>query len=870
MPFFEKAPEPVMSPNGPKLGDWRPSGICSLVPQEMIEALCEKSAKNAKCPLYRDVYQILFDRLKSADEPAFCLKAVLQYLDRVDKIFPIKGRWTLALFEIWLNSQRSIDPDLQLSIRSKIVGRHLPRSAYQILFPIGSGQTLLGSHIITAHISPDLDTCIASFWGWSDAFAARLSSHVHHWNLPGGILAPQDRLVVDELMGPELLQQLPTSQKELCLKAVDLIDSKALIELPGDKKIDFETDLDEQTIAVMVDAKGSYLGELNFWDRIDLIPIITSIALGLQWITARAQSQIGDAKSVKRGHSWSDLRQLALEQIPPIAALARSTLLSLEQFVHRYFGLPAGLKTKLAEIGQGTIACAGLQPFALVADLLTGLMNKDEMVCDDGSFFMRQFESAAADAQTALHRLDVLIAIKTEILKRPFSPLRSDDELSVVRAELQKCPARAVVLQESSDRSTPLGAVFAAKLANSTLGTATFRDFCNRQEIQAPPYLQITSVLDHHKTDLQTAAIATCCSADVQSCNVLIAELALDLNDRCAGAKKKSDQEQLASLLIDRTTLNDRAKLRLLQRLIPRYLAQKGDWYVHKEREMIEYLSLLYAIFDDTDLLMKATPRDVRCVVKLLNRAKSLQCQYEVEIIDEEGLEEKADFSRQLATRILRHEETYSLYSQVFAFRFESIEKAMRTTSDGVSNSWFADTKEQNGCARVGQSKLFTRNIETFGHLRPKLVTRFIDLAKSSARDDRLVLHLHMCSTIADAGEVYEGQTGKNYSHCDQLWFWIADLSSADRALDNFLTSFYQAKELKEQMPRLEIFNDRNERLKKIFNIEKAPWSITESSCDATDQIFAILHVKATSLNSRKAAIAPHLPINEPNMSFLK
>ena len=34
------------------------------------------------------------------------------------------------------------------------------------------GKIYEGTHFVTAHKSPDLDTTIASFWGWLDAFAA--------------------------------------------------------------------------------------------------------------------------------------------------------------------------------------------------------------------------------------------------------------------------------------------------------------------------------------------------------------------------------------------------------------------------------------------------------------------------------------------------------------------------------------------------------------------------------------------------------------------------------------------------------------------------------------------------------------------------
>ncbi len=57
---------------------------------------------------------------------------------------------------------------------------------YQIFFPIGMGKIYPDTHYVTAHGSPDLDTTVASFWGWVDAFAARVAEGLHIWNVPGG------------------------------------------------------------------------------------------------------------------------------------------------------------------------------------------------------------------------------------------------------------------------------------------------------------------------------------------------------------------------------------------------------------------------------------------------------------------------------------------------------------------------------------------------------------------------------------------------------------------------------------------------------------------------------------------------------------
>src|SRR3989338_4888651 len=94
--------------------------------------------------------------------------------------------YTLTSFELWLNQMSGLSFSENFHIRAKIVGKRIDRSDYQAFFPIGMGKVYEGSHFVTAHRSPDLDTTISSFWGWVDAFGARVGDSLHIWNLPGG------------------------------------------------------------------------------------------------------------------------------------------------------------------------------------------------------------------------------------------------------------------------------------------------------------------------------------------------------------------------------------------------------------------------------------------------------------------------------------------------------------------------------------------------------------------------------------------------------------------------------------------------------------------------------------------------------------
>ena len=111
--------------------------------------------------------------------PGFLLPGLIEALGRIGK--------TLFEFEQILGTN-------QLELRAKIVGRSSPREAYSLLFPIGRGKVYKGVHTVTAHNPPDLDTAVASFWSFVDAFAAEVSEDGHRWNLPGKVTSQIERL----------------------------------------------------------------------------------------------------------------------------------------------------------------------------------------------------------------------------------------------------------------------------------------------------------------------------------------------------------------------------------------------------------------------------------------------------------------------------------------------------------------------------------------------------------------------------------------------------------------------------------------------------------------------------------------------------
>ena len=64
-----------------------------------------------------------------------------------------------------------------------------------------------------------------------------------------------------------------------------------------------------------------------------------------------------------------------------------------------------------------------------------------------------------------------------------------------------------------------LGSIYAAELQKQPLGTVTLRDFCNREEMSIPSYLDVISVIDHHKSTLLTDIPPRAIISDAQSSN---------------------------------------------------------------------------------------------------------------------------------------------------------------------------------------------------------------------------------------------------------------------------------------------------------------------------------------------------------------
>ena len=179
------------------------------VPTLQVFAGCEGSLSKLRVPSVRSlsprkkfarVAKTLLQLVQEHPTPCFLLGAVLQFIDRVNEEKLADESLSLTAFELWLNHFSGLSFDEILAVRGKIAGRLVPRDEYQVFFPVGMGKMYQGSHFVAAHLSPDVDTTISSFWGWVDAFGCRVSEGTHQWSLPPGLSDGHIRLFFDGLL----------------------------------------------------------------------------------------------------------------------------------------------------------------------------------------------------------------------------------------------------------------------------------------------------------------------------------------------------------------------------------------------------------------------------------------------------------------------------------------------------------------------------------------------------------------------------------------------------------------------------------------------------------------------------------------------
>ena len=815
----------------------------------------------------------LTELIREAKKPCFLLGAVVDFISQITSA-GIIARYNFQSYELWLNQFSGLTPDENLEIRAAIMGKAIPRDCYQTFFPIGMNKTFEGTHFVTAHASPDLDTTVASFWGWADAFAARVGSGMHVWNLPGG--SPSAEVEVDllffKIFGQDVFKALAKTGLSLSVSSYDLMTQRGLLKKQLDQpalSLDHERN---QNAIVLIDDHGYYLGDWRSIDVEGVRQVIMLLYSCLNWFENSLHVQIislfakPDLKSSDMPAFMKEMAHRTLRDCDPAKEFTARQQKYLDDFLKKVLELPQGLDASFQDLAKAfeDKNFASFKAFTEAIEKCMGdeLFEKSGQIKENRSLIFSHLENVVKGLETSMRsiqiyveKLQAALQIKTKVFGFKPSFLSHRDEIEEIKAKMASYPYLTVNYLDDKDRHVPVGIIPATALSKDILGTVTLRDFSNREETKIPPYLDVISVIDHHKTELTTTSPSMVLICDAQSANALVADLTFTINDKYStgGMSLKEIDSQLKSLSSD-TPSNLRIQRRLLQRKMA--ASSPPNTFIDPTREYLEYLHFLHAILDDTDLLTKISSRDIQTVAELLNRLKSLMLRCEVEIIHFDDIPQGPNHTKECAKRLLTHPDLYALYSKVYKSREAHVDQEIARLANNESSILFEDTKIQNNCARIGQTKIFTDNYPTLSKYIDSLRSIWLQNAQSVYKEHQeIALHMQMISTIASADEVFSGKE-RTYDHLDELWVWIPHTNIATSSLKSFLSSFRLTAQAS-QVIEIELLGENSRELSRIFteSFLAVPHKISNHNLP-----IAILRYPAGILNSRKAMITPHLP----------
>lgn len=811
----------------------------------------------------------------------FLLPKVLDFITTLLEKHLLES-YDFSEFERYLNQHTGLEKAEEMEIRGKIVGKMIPRDVYQAYFPIGMGKIYEGPHFITAHQSPDLDTTVASFWGFIDAFGAKVATGTHLWNVPESAPVSQveTKLLFHDIFGSNVFSLLSKNKLALTLNSLDLVTQSGLIKKHlSDETLSIDHDRTRSAV-VLVDKQGYYLGDWRTIDFEGVRQIVIGFNNVLTWMESHIHIRLIScfAKSALDVDIISKqvkaVFAMNLSQCEPCLEFSSREREIIDTYLKKVLKVKRGIE---ATFEQFTLAIdkLGVASFGQIVTWL-GSLTGSGIFLENGELtenrplifsklevLVKMLSSAFAAIRRYVDRLEIAYKIKKEVFNLNPQYLTHRTSLEEIKSKMGSYSYLTVNTIDTNHKSVPIGVIHATDIQKPLLGTVSLRDFCNREEVKIPPYLEIISVIDHHKGSIETSAPLTALISDAQSSNVLIAEMACKINDSFSSGNmsESSIDEQRASLQKKTTTA---LNLRLLERLIrrkSRYI-NKTAHYVSPKREFVEYLHFIYAILDDTDLLTKVSRADVLCVASLLNRLKSLMVKQETEIINFDSISSEENFTKKAAVLLLQNSDFHSLYKKVYAHKEKGVEENLALCVKGKTSNIFSDTKVLSGSSRVGQTKIFSSNYLSFNTLCADLHWIWYHLAKSVLKDNPdICLFMHMVSTVASSDELYKGGVS-SYSHSDELWIWAAETPIAFEKLRLFLNAFSLSDKIADAEFEIEFCGGSKELFFDLFKESFKPFKERESgSKNSKGNVpIVVLRFKPGLLNSRKSMIAPYLP----------
>ena len=831
----------VRNKKGRLLGECVPTLLMSFVG-------CEGSLSKLRAPSFRSlpprkklarVAKALLQLICDQSTPCFLLGACLQFIDRVNEEKLVDEPFSLTAFELWLNHFSDLSGDEILAIRGKIVGRLIPRDEYQAFFPVGMGKMYQGSHFVAAHLSPDVDSTISSFWGWVDSFGCRVAEGTHQWILPSGLSDGHIRLFFDGLFGKDLFERLRRPIPSMTISAADLLTKREFHRVLESARGDSIDHSRTEHAFIVVDGEGLYRGEWRSGDAEDVRQVVSGLIHALRWFEGRCHADMirllahERATSEKTVDSYERLLKTEICSCPSVQELSEHARKLFFEYLRKVIGLQKGSHHSFMDLllqldatfsssfGRFFTTCEALTS----PDLFTsqGHMKSDRAgTAQAVEAVVEAMERALQTAFDQMEKLSHLLEVKRTVLGYPPTFVTLTSDVDEMRSKMGHFDHLTVVIPDGEDQWFPVGVVYADDLRRSVLGTASFRDFSSPEETKIASYIEVISIVDHHKLRMQTSLPPTLLVGDAQSSNTLMAEQSLRINARYASGGKR--------------------------------------FFVDSGRELCEYFTYVFGILDDTDLLSKVSRRDIFSLRDVLQRMRTIVDGKEADKISFERIAEDKDFVRNAAKALLRNEDLHSIYADVYRFREKEVEEALAAAVQGISSTLFMDTKEQNGCCRAGQVKLFHNNIRSYQAHRQELIMLWHREAEAVFADRSQVdFFLQMVSTVPSEKEVFNGEEG-SWNHKDEIWIWSPEGGVPEQHLVAFLNSFDTSPSARSLAIEVEIAGPQAEKRKSLFvqNFPRARHVKVRTT--GYGPTIAFLRYPAGAINSRKGQVSPFLP----------
>ncbi len=803
---------------------------------------------------------LLFQEILSHEGNVFLLPHVINYIQHVSKVLPT---YTLASFEFWLNHHREASDEEKLLVRARIVGKHVPRMEYYRYFPQGEeGGSFFGPHYSIAHFSPDVDTTVASFSCFLNAFAARIGKARNHWVIPGG--PPKESIEIDLLFHKPLsnfvFPSLAAQKKHLLITSLDLLKKKNMIckkLSESSSSVDHER---SKNAVVLVDDEGCYKGD---WRDVDVeaVSLLTDAILAIVTDKCNLFTQELVYLLAQEDLSVEDMRSFVNRVFnKKLFEGERTPLYSSKERLHLNT-----LLQKLLHVKNGCNATFGeflteLRPnhnYSLFKQAIASLPEKDLFSANRSTTFtyLRELLSLEKESflllQTFLTSLETSLHIKEHVLGHTPTHISHLAEYEEIQKGMKQY-AYLTVTYEDNGKLYPLGVIHHEDISRKMIASSSWNDFSNPFETDAREDVELISVIDHHKSILTSKKPFLALLRDLQSTNTICAQLSFDLNDLYSTNGMSSEEIEKEI----KTTTNARILERLLKR---KKIADANlQFYIARDREFLEYYQFLFAILDDTDLLTKVTPTDVDCVRDLINRLKSLMVRKEVEVVHFDDIaRDDPLYAKKAAQKILRNEDVYSLYATIYDAKERLVNEIILSTKEGSDTAFFQDVKVLNGYAEVGQFKIFPKNEPILRKRLDHLRNLWLKRSQQRAKDNPdCSLFIFMLSTLSSAEELFRDNL-ETPTYKDELWFWVPEGNKkAAYQLASFLEEFRHSPHMVGQEWEIE-FLGKDEGYKKAFaDALQRPFISHHSRCELSA---AIVKVPMKRIKSRKADIAVYL-----------